>query len=88
VENEYYAKQQRVLVNRHESIPSSDFVVSATASESGQSSFDQDDVFSDDEEYLMPINVAETTPRRSDGATPLITATRLYLNSLPDTPKN
>jgi hypothetical protein len=43
---------------------------------------------SDDEEYLMPNNVAETTPGRSDCAAHLLTAARLYLNSPPEAPKN
>jgi len=36
----------------------------------------------------MPNNEAETTPRRSDHAAHLLTPTRLYLNSLPEAPKN
>jgi hypothetical protein len=69
-----------VPVNKHESIPSSNLVLSATASGSGQSLFDPYDVSSNDEEYVMPINVAETTPGQSNSVTLLITATRLHLN--------
>jgi len=40
VENEYCAKHWRVTVNKHESLPSSNPIPSATASGSCQSSFD------------------------------------------------
>jgi len=66
VKNEYCAKHRRVLVNKLETVPSSNLVPSATASGSYQSSFDPYDLSSDDEEYLMPNNVAETTPGGSD----------------------
>jgi len=46
------------------------------------------DFSSDDEEYLTPNNLAEMTPGHSDRATRLLTATRLYLNSPPEAPKN
>jgi len=36
----------------------------------------------------MPTNVADTTPGRSDRATCLLTAARLYLNSPPELPQN
>jgi len=88
VENEYCAKHRRVPVNKLETVPSSNLVPSATASGSYQSSFDPYDLSSDDEEYLTPINVAETTPGRSDRAARLSTATRLYLNSPPEAPNN
>jgi len=42
----------------------------------------------DDEEYLMPNNVAKMTPGRSDCAARSLTATRLYLNSPPELPQN
>jgi len=87
VENEYCAKHRRVPVNKLEMVPSSNLVPSATASGSYQSSFDPYDSSSDDEKYLTPINVAETTPGRSDRAARLLTAARLYLNSPPEAPK-
>jgi hypothetical protein len=43
---------------------------------------------SDDEQYLTPNNVAETTPGQSDRAARLLTAARLYLNSPPEAAKN
>jgi hypothetical protein len=43
---------------------------------------------SDDEEYLTPNNVAETTPGQSDCPARLVTATKLYLNSPSEAPKN
>ena len=88
VENEYCAKHRRVPVNKLETVTTSNLVPSATASGSYQSSFDPYDLSSDDEEYLTPNNVAETTPGRSDRAARLLTAARLYLNSPPEAPKN
>jgi len=88
VENEYCAKHRRVPVNTLQSLLSSNHISSATASRSCQSSFDPYDFSSDDEEYLTPKNVAETTPTRSDHAAHLLTAARLYVNSPPEAPKN
>jgi len=88
VENEYCAKPWRVPVYILKTIPSSNLVPSATAAGSYQSSFDPYDSSSDDEEYLTPNNVAERTPRWSNRAARLLTATRLYLNSPPEAPKN
>jgi hypothetical protein len=45
-------------------------------------------LFSDDEAYLTPYNVATTIPGQSDRASRLFTATRLHLNSPPEAPKN
>jgi len=39
---------------------------------------------SDDQEYLTPHNVAETTPGQSDHSARLLTAARLYFNSPPE----
>jgi len=36
----------------------------------------------------MPNNVVETTPRLSDCAAPSLTAAKLHLNLLPESPKN
>jgi hypothetical protein len=58
------------------------------ASRSGQSSYDQYDLSSDYDEYGMPNNVAETTPRRSNRAAHLLTAARLYLNAPSEIPQN
>jgi len=88
VENEYCAKHRRVPVNKLETVPSSNLVPSAKASGSYQSSFNPYGLSSDDEEYLTPNNVAEMTHGRSDRAACLLTATRLYLNSPPEAPKN
>jgi len=77
-----------VLVNKHESLLSSNPIPSATASEYCQSFFDPYELSSGDEEYLMPNDVAEMTPGQSDSAAGLLTATRLHLNSLPEAPKN
>jgi hypothetical protein len=88
VENEYCAKHRQVPVNKLQSLPSSHHISSATALRSCQSSFDPYDLSSDDEEYLTPNNVAETTPGISDRAARLLTAPRLYLNSPPEAPKS
>jgi len=88
VENEYCAKLRRAPVNKLETVPSSNLVPSATASGPYQSSFDPYDLSSDDEEYLTPNNVPETTPGRSDRAARLLTTTMLYLNSPPEAPND
>jgi len=62
VENEYCAKHRHAPVNKQETVPSSNLVPSETASGSYQASFDPYDLSSDDEEYLTPNNVPETTP--------------------------
>jgi len=88
VENEYCTKRWRVPVNKHESLPRSNLIPSETVSGSCQSSYDPYDLSSDDEEYLMPNNVAETTPAQSNREVRSLTAARLYLNSPPEAPKN
>jgi len=88
VQNEYCTKHRHVLVNKLETVPRCNLIPSATASGSYQSSFDPYDLSSDNEEYLTPDNVAETTPGRSDCAARFGTAARLYLNSPPEAPKN
>jgi hypothetical protein len=88
VENEYCAKHRCVPVNKFDTIQSSNLVPSATVSGSYQSSFDPYDSSSDDEEYLMPNNVAETTPGCSDLAAHSLITARLHLNSPPEAPKN
>jgi hypothetical protein len=77
-----------VPVNKPQSLLSSNHIFSGTASQSCQSSFDPYDLSSDDEEYLTPNNVAETTPGRTNRAARLLTAARLYFNSPPEAPKN
>jgi len=88
VGNEYCTKHRCVPVNKLETVPTSNLFPYATASGSYHSSFHPYDLSSDDEEYLTPNNVAETTPGRSDRAARLLTAARLYLNSPPEAPKN
>jgi hypothetical protein len=43
---------------------------------------------SDDEEYLIPNNGTEMSPGQSNHAARWSIATRHYLNSLPEAPKN
>ena len=88
VENEYCAKHRCVPVNKLQTLPCSNLVLSAMASGSDQSSCDPYDSSSDDEEYLTHNNVAETTPGRSDCAARLLSADRLYLNLPPEASNN
>jgi len=79
-ENEYCAKDRRVLANKHESSTGNNLTPSKTVLGSCQSFFDPYDLSGDNEEYVTPNNVAEMTPGRSDSAARLLTAPRLYLN--------
>jgi len=88
VENKYWPKHRRVQVIKLASLPSSKLVPSATAPGSCQSSFDPYDMSSNDEEYVTPNNMAETTPGWSDCAACLLTSARLYLNSQHEAPYN
>jgi len=58
------------------------------ACRSGQSSFDPYHLSNDGDEYLMPNNVAETTPGQSDRAACSMPAARLSLNLPPELPQN
>jgi len=87
-ETVYGAKLRRVSVNMHERVPSSTLIPSAMASGSCESSFDPYDLSINDEGYLTPNNVAETTPGQSDHAALLSTAAWLHLYSPPEAPKN
>ena len=87
VPNEYCTKRRRLRVPTPQCIPNNNLVRSAMAFRSGQSAYDPYDLSSADEEYLMPNNVAETTPGQSDRAARLLTATRLYVNSPPESPQ-
>jgi len=88
VENEYCVWHGREPVIEPESVPSNNVFPSPTASVSGQSSFDPYDLSSYDEEYLLPNNVAETKPRRSNCPAGLLTAATLSLNWPPESPKH
>jgi len=87
-ENEYGAKHRHEPVNNPRSRSISNPVLIALASGSGYSSFDRYHLSSNDEEYLMPNNVAETTLGWTNHAVRLLTTARLYLNSLHQAPKN
>ena len=88
VENEYCAKHRRLLVIKSDNTLHNNLCSFEMACRSGQSSYDPYDVSSDGNEYLMPTNVAETTPARSDRAASLLTAGRLYLNTPPELTQN
>jgi len=88
VENEYWTKHRPMSVIKPVNVQHSNFFPSAKASKFGQSSFDPYDLSSDDDEYLMPKSMAETTPGGCDWAARLFTGARLHLNSPPESPKN
>jgi len=88
VENENWAKHRRAPVNELETVPRNNLLPSATTSGSCQSSFDPYHLSSSDGECLMPNNVAEMTPGRSDPAACVLTTASLYLNWPPDAPNN
>jgi len=88
VEKEYCAKHRRLPVIKSDNTLNNNLRSFELASRCGQYSFDPHDLSSDDHKYLMPTNVAEMTPGRSDRAARLLTAARLYLNSPPKLPQN
>jgi len=88
VENQDCATHQRVPIIQYESLPSSNLILSATASGCCQLSFDPYDSSSDDEEYRTPNNVAEITNGQRNCAARLLTAAGLSLNLPPEAPKN
>jgi len=88
VENEYCMKHRRLPVIKSDNTLNNNLSSFEMASGSGQSSYDPYDLSTDDNEYLMSTNVAETTPGQSDHAARLLTAARLYLNSPPELPHN
>jgi hypothetical protein len=88
VQNECRAKHWHAPVNKVKTVLRRNLVPSAMASGSFPSSFDPYDLSSDDETYLTPNDVAETTPRGSVLVVRLLTTSRLYLISLPKESKN
>jgi len=70
VENEECAKHRHLPNITPRMIPITSLCSSVMASRSGQSSYDPCDEYSDDAEYKMTTNVAETTPGRSNCAAP------------------
>jgi hypothetical protein len=88
VEDKYSAKHRQLPVIKSDNTLNNNLSSFEIPSRSAQSSYDAYAWSSDDIEYLMPTNVAETTPRRSDRAASLLTATWLDLNSPPELPLN
>ena len=86
MENDYCAKHQRLPVIKPESVLSYNLCSSSMASISGQSLYDPYQLPSNDEEYLIPETVAETTASQSNRVACLLTAARLHLNSPPELP--
>jgi len=88
VENEYCVKHQRLPVTKPESVPRYNLFSPIMASRSVKSSSDPYDLSSDDEEYWMPKNLAETMPGRSDHSARLLTAGRLDSIAPPELRQN
>jgi len=88
VANEYCTKHARLPVIKPTSISSNNRFPSPRAQWFAQSSLNPYDLSSDDEEDLTPQKMAGMKPGRSYRAAYLWTATRLYLNSPPETPTN
>jgi hypothetical protein len=88
VENKYCVKHRRLLVVKSDNTLNNNLSSFEMCSRSGQSADDPYDLSSNDEEYLIPTNVAETTRGRSDRAARLLTAARLYLTSPSELPQN
>ena len=88
VENKYCAKHRPLPVTEPENTPNNNSSLSAMASRSVQPSYDPYDLPSDDDEYLMPNNVTETTPGQCNRAAHSLTPARVYLISHPELPKN
>jgi hypothetical protein len=88
IENEYRSKHRGFPGTKSKSIPNNNLILYTMPSTSDQSSADQYHLSRDDEEYIMPDNVAELTPRRSDCAVCLLRATGLSFNSPPQLHQN
>jgi len=88
VENEYCAKHKQLPVIMSDNTLNNNLSSFEMACRSGQSPYDPSDLSSDDDEYLMPTNVAGMTPGQSDHTARLLTAARLYLNPPPEFPQN
>jgi hypothetical protein len=87
VENEYWVKHRRLPVTKCDNTLNNNLSSFEMASRCRQSSYDPYDVSSDDDEYSLPTNVAETTPGQSDRPVRLLTAAKLYLNLPPELPQ-
>jgi len=74
-------------VTKLKNLHSKDFIHSATASQSGQSSYDPYDFSNGDEERVTPRNLGEKSPGRMDRPARVLTAARLNWNSPPESPK-
>ena len=88
MENEYCAEHRPWPIIKPENAPISNLIHSGKAAGSGLSSFNWCYLSSDDELYFTPKPVAERTPWRSDHATCILTATKLYLDLPPGAPMN
>jgi len=88
VGNKHWAKNRQLYIVTPKRIPRNTLFPSTMASGSAQSSIEPYDLSSDDEESLTAKVVAKMTPGWSNCTACLLTATTLYLNSSPESPKN
>jgi hypothetical protein len=88
VEYENGPKHQPLPVTKPDSIQINNLISSTLAARFGDSSYDPHAFSPDYEEYLMPTNVAETTPRRSDCDTHLVATVTPHLNLPPELYQN
>jgi len=88
VEKEYCSNQWQMSVIKPKNVQGSNHLFSAKPSGFGQSSCLPYNLCSDDEEYLMPKSITETTPGWHDHSSPILVAAWPDLNSLPEAPKN
>jgi hypothetical protein len=88
VEKEYRAKHRRLPGIKSDNTLNNNLSSFNMDSRSGQSSYDPYDLSSGDNKYLIPTNVAETTPGRCDRAAHQLTVARLYVNSPSEFPQH
>jgi len=88
VKNEYCAWYWRFPVIKPKSVPNNNQFSSTLACRSGEPSYDVYDLCSGNEEYIMPNNVAETMPGRSNSIVHWSIAAVLWMNLTPQSPKH
>jgi hypothetical protein len=87
VEHEYCSKDHIKPNFKLETSKQNNPFSTSPVSGSGHSFHHPHDLSSDDAEYITPANLVESTSRRSNRAARPLTATTLYLNSLPEVPR-
>jgi len=85
--NEQCGKHRCFHISKPRCVLSNDLSPSTTASESVQLSVDPYELTINDEDYLMPNDMADMTPRRNHSAAQVLPTARLFMNSPPALPK-